>query len=242
MAHATLSAVGALALSLCFSATALVTARSSAAGRTMAGGEFYHTYDEDEDWDSDAREVQRIGGRWYHWVVNSRFVSQENFGNEGKFVNVGAIRFRADEPGRRYIVSVEAVFTDHLLPVDMAGSAMEDWSICPRSDLVPVWHALRAALIRNLQIPPGEEYRLESEPRAYELGGHNEEGDETLFTFHENQTALARKRVRNVVDRLEMKGLKRRLYGPDGYRTQRDFHDAIQDGRINNRVPKRDRE
>ena len=244
MAHESLTAVGTLMLSLCFSATALVTARSRATRRSVVGGEFSHTYDEEEDWETSANAHQYDGVRWFSWESNSRFGSLEIFGDEGKSVDVGAIQFRVDEPeGRRYIVSVGGSFNaTGVAPADTDDNTAQDWPFYPRSDLAQVWHALRAGLIRNLQIPPGEEERLESEPRAHELGVENEQGDATLFTFHENRTAVARSRVRKVVDRLDMREPKRQIYRPDGYKTQRQYHDAIQARWINGRVPKRGRE
>jgi hypothetical protein len=215
------TSVGALTLSLCFSAAALASARSSARSsatrRAMAGGRFYHSYEEDDEWDSSAGLYTRFGPNLvYNWDASSGLIAQENYGTEGRSVILGAIRFRVDEPeGRRYILSVEGTFNETgVVPADMA-EAMADWPFYPRSDLIPVWHALRASLIRNLRIPPDEEYHLESEPRVHELGVKNDVGDETLFTFHENKLAIARGRARKVVDRLDMKGLKRKLWAPD---------------------------
>jgi hypothetical protein len=129
------------------------------------------------------------------------------FGPDGKELNVTRIEFVPTLPGdptgppdRRYICTVDAEFNETgERPADWPGDDDDEWTFYPVSDLLPAWHALRAALMRGL----GESKdfdRLESTPRAHELNVVSDRGY-TSFTFHDTWTGFARKRVREVVDR-----------------------------------------
>ena len=207
------------------------------------GGALLRGHSSGHDWEADANAVLANGSAW---ETNTGAVGLERYRNEDEVVSVGRIRYVMDDESDdyMYIVSVSETFNEAgACPEHLWDTDARDKIYLPNSHLESVWYALRARLLHNLGISPRNDWVLEKEPRAHELGARDDQEDETLFTFHENvqeiRIAEARERVKPVLNTLDLGAVKRKAHAPGGYIYQKGVQEAIADGWITGGVAKR---